>query len=68
MPSDLTAILVVLSSIQKSSVLKNLLLSVLSGTDKFSFLYRLREPKWIWRESVTPKGMRYCHLLFCVFE
>ena len=68
MPSDPTAILVVLPSIQKSSVLKNLLLSVLSGTDKFSFLCRLREPKWIWRESVTSKGMRYCHVLFCVFE
>ena len=47
MPSDPTAILVLLSSTQKSSVLKNLLLSVVSGTDKFYFLCRLREPKWI---------------------
>ena len=47
MPSDSTAFLAVLPSTQESSVLKNLLLSVVSLTDKFFTLYRLREPKWI---------------------
>ena len=47
MPSDPTAFLAVLLTTQKSSVLKNLLLSVISRTDKFYFLCRLREPKWI---------------------
>ena len=47
MPSDPTAILVTLRSTQKSSVLKNLLLSVDSQSDEFCFLCRLWEPKWI---------------------
>ena len=47
MASDPTPFLAVLPSTQESSVLKNLLLSVVSLTDEFFTLYRLREPKWI---------------------